>query len=342
VLRFTVSGAALSATRFAISPLFELDGLLRKLSGRSPHVLPSSWHDRLRPAYRELRRHTALDAVLALQSRGWGADFVAPVSESLSQTIDADIAQVRATPPAHAREQISQALAAQPARGDRALSGRGPSELAPSDRALAVLHSPDAVDQIADALELAWQELLAPDWPQLRAICERDAVHRAGQLARLGWAAALRGLHPDVHWQDNGIDVLRTSAEMTVAVDEQGLLLVPSVFIWPGMAAHTTPPWPRALIYPARGIAALWQLDEPGEPAALVELVGRTRAQLLVALAEPASTTQLARSMALSIGAVGDHLTVLRRAGLLHRARSGRSVLYYRTPLGDALSHVAG
>jgi DNA-binding transcriptional ArsR family regulator len=331
VLRFTVSGAALSATRFAISPLFELDGLLRKLSGRSPHVLPSSWHDRLRPAYRELRRHTALDAVLALQSRGWGADFVAPVSASLSQTIDADIAQVRATPPAHAREQISQALAAQPARGDQV----------PSDQALAVLRSANAVDQIADALELAWQELLAPDWPQLRAICERDAVHRAGQLARLGWAAALRELHPDVHWQDNGIDVRRTSADLTVAVDDQGLLLVPSVFIWPGMAAHTTPPWPRALIYPARGIAALWQVQEPGEPAALADLVGRTRAQLLAALAEPASTTQLARSLNLSVGAVGDHLTVLRRAGLLHRARSGRSVLYYRTPLGDALSHVA-
>ncbi|MDR3084504.1 MAG: helix-turn-helix domain-containing protein [Streptomyces sp.] len=66
--------------------------------------------------------------------------------------------------------------------------------------------------------------------------------------------------------------------------------------------------------------------------------MGRTRALLLLELAAPASTTQLARSLDLAPGAVGDHLTVLRRAGLLDRARTGRSVLYRRTALGDALA----
>jgi DNA-binding transcriptional ArsR family regulator len=324
MLRFRVSGEALSRTRFAISPLFELDGLLRKLSGRSAHRLPPAWHARLRPAYNRLRQETALDAVLALHSRTQGADFIAPPPGGLSQTIDADIAQVRATRLDDAREEINHALGARPS-GD--------------ERTACVLRGDDVVDRIADALERAWRELLAPDWPQLRAICERDAVHRAGELGRLGWAGALRGLHADVRWRAGTIEILRASQDITAAVGQQGLMLVPSVFVWPGLAAHTSEPWPQTLIYPARGIAALWEIPPPGEPSALTDLIGRTRTQLLKALAEPASTTQLARSLRLSVGAVGDHLAVLRRAGLLGRARSGRSVLYHRTPLGDALAH---
>ena len=62
---------------------------------------------------------------------------------------------------------------------------------------------------------------------------------------------------------------------------------------------------------------------------------------MLYALADPASTTQLARSLRLAAGAVGDHLAVLLRAGLVDRGRSGRSVVYRRTPLGDALAGAA-
>jgi hypothetical protein len=56
-------------------------------------------------------------------------------------------------------------------------------------------------------LAAAWSELLAEDWPRMRLLCERDVVHRAAELGRAGWAAALAGLHPRVQWRDGGIEV---------------------------------------------------------------------------------------------------------------------------------------
>ncbi|MEO3890795.1 helix-turn-helix domain-containing protein [Nonomuraea sp. B5E05] len=52
----------------------------------------------------------------------------------------------------------------------------------------------------------------------------------------------------------------------------------------------------------------------------------------------PATTTQLVRQLGLSLGAVGGHLAVLRESGLVTRTRTGRSVHYERTPLGESLA----
>jgi DNA-binding transcriptional ArsR family regulator len=322
MLRFEAGADDLLRSRFAISPLFELDNLLRKLSGLSPYRLPGAWSARLAPVYRRLRATTDLDAVLALHSRTRGPGFAAPPPRSLAQSIGDDLATVRATALPDARREIDRCLNLRPAR---------------DERVLAILRGDDVVERIARALQTAWHELLAADWPQLRALCERDVVHRAGQLSRSGWAGALDGLHPRVRWREGAIEILRSAENLTVFLGGQGLLLVPSVFLWPQVSAHVDPPWPATLIYPARGIAALWETPVTAIQGALGALVGRTRAGLLAALDQPASTTQLARSLGLATGAVGDHLTVLRAAGLLTKARSGRAVLYRRTPLGDAL-----
>jgi DNA-binding transcriptional ArsR family regulator len=49
------------------------------------------------------------------------------------------------------------------------------------------------------------------------------------------------------------------------------------------------------------------------------------------------STTQVARELGLSAASVSEHLSVLRRAGLVTARRSGRSVLYQRTVFGTEL-----
>jgi DNA-binding transcriptional ArsR family regulator len=57
----------------------------------------------------------------------------------------------------------------------------------------------------------------------------------------------------------------------------------------------------------------------------------------LIRLDTPKSTTQLVALTGQPLGSVGRHLKVLHEAGLASRRRAGRSVLYYRTPLGDSL-----
>jgi DNA-binding transcriptional ArsR family regulator len=98
----------------------------------------------------------------------------------------------------------------------------------------------------------------------------------------------------------------------------------------------TVPPWQPALLYPARGVAELWtSAAKPND--ALAGVLGRTKATLLAALDEPASTSALATWLALSKGTVSEHLTALRSAGILTTVRRGHSVHYRRTELGDAL-----
>ncbi len=328
-LRIEVRRDDLTMSRFALSPLWELMHALRLLSGATPRqggTVLRPWLARTRERYRALARETDLEVVLALQPAGYGADFLSPVPADLSTTIDDLLSQVRSTPVSQAHREVAEALRRQPAADPRVRR---------------ILTSDRVADYAADVLSAAWQALLEPEWPVLRAILERDVVYRAGQLASRGWAAALTGLDPSLRWRQGRIELGRWPQDEDAELGGRGLLFVPSVFIWPRLAITLDPPWPPALVYPARGVAALWQRPaRPGRPrpgAALDRLLGPSRAAILLALEQPASTTQLAASLGQSLGATGDHLAVLRAGGLLTRARSGRSVLYRRTPVGDAL-----
>jgi DNA-binding transcriptional ArsR family regulator len=323
MLRYEVTADDLLHTRFALSPLFELASLLHVLDKQTTRRLPPAWAARLEPVYLSLRADPAFRAATALHSFNRGPAFLSPPpAGGLTQTLDDDLAAVRGVPVPQVRKEIAECLAARPCD---------------DEQALAVLGRSDVVALLSAALRDAWRALIAPDWPRLRVICERDVLFRAGELGRAGWAAAFAGL-PNVRWRDNGIDLPRLRRATPVPSDGSGLLLMPSVFIWPGNAAFSEPPWPRAVIYPARGVGALWEAAPATDAGALGALIGPSRARVLRALASPASTTHLARDLNLALGATGDHLAVLLRAGLVDRARDGRSVIYRRTPLGDALA----
>lgn len=322
-MRIEASREDITASRFAISPLWELTRALRQLSGRRENRDTAAlrpWLARARDRYQRLAAEADLAVLEALETRNWGVDFISPVPAGAGTTIEELLARVRATPLDLAHREIAEILHRQPA-------GR---------RVEAILTGDGVTGYVADVLAAAWQALLEPDWPALRAILERDVVHRAGRLTSLGWAAALDDLHPKLSWQHDHME-LEIQGQTDVDLAGRGLLFVPSVFIWPGVAVSVEPPWPPALSYPARGVAALWEHNEAGQNGALGKLLGASRAAVLLALDEPASTSQLAAILGQSLGGLGDHLAVLREAGLVTRARSGRSVLYSRTPVADAL-----
>ena len=163
-------------------------------------------------------------------------------------------------------------------------------------------------------------------------LLERDVAYRARRLAEGGLAQLFEDLSPVVTLDGHELQI-RQHIPANVELDARGLLLSPSAFVAPRVAVTLEPP---AVVYPARGTAAL---VGPGPVAcgnAVSRLLGPTRAEILALLGEPSTTTTLAHVLHRSPGNIADHLAVLREAGLVARRRAGRRVLYWRTPLGHA------
>ncbi|MEG3636176.1 ArsR/SmtB family transcription factor [Micromonospora palythoicola] len=326
-MRIEVTPADVAASRYAVSPLGEAVWALRLHTGQ--HAVPglAPWVARTRPVFERLRRDCpAVGALMALLRRGgYNADFIQPPPAGTGRTFADELAVVRATPLGQARDELSRNLAGLPT---------------PPAYAHRIYDAPDVVDRLADAIEASWTALVQPDWPRLRAVLERDLVHRAGRLLAYGWGAAVADLDPRLRWVSGGglgaIEVADRDPR-SYSLDGRGLLFIPTVFGM--MINYVEPPWPFAIVYRASGVAELLGPPDPGRPEdALDRLVGRSRAAVLRALALPATTSQLVGQLGMSLGGVGDHLSVLRDAGLITRVRSGRSVRYRRTPLGDTLA----
>ncbi|RKN38866.1 ArsR/SmtB family transcription factor [Micromonospora endolithica] len=326
-MRIEVTPADIAASRYAVSPLGEAVSALRLCAGQVSAPALAPWVARARPAYERLRRERpAVGAFLALWRRGgYNADFIQPPPAGTGRTFADELAVVRATPLAQARDELRDNLA-----GHRT----------PPTYARRIFDSPQVVDLLADAIEAAWTTLVEPEWPRLRAILERDLLHRAGRLLAYGWGAAVADLDPRLRWVadgDLGAIEVADADRRTCSLAGQGLLFIPTVF--GSMINYVDPPWPFAIVYRASGVAELLGPPDPARPDdALDRLLGRGRAAVLRALAVPATTSQLVAQLGLSLGGVGDHLAVLRAAGLVAGIRAGRTVRYRRTPLGDALA----
>ena len=158
-------------------------------------------------------------------------------------------------------------------------------------------------------------------------------MHRAGVLAAYGWQQAVSGMTTRSVWV--GPDAIRFSDQNWPdrLISDEGLIFVPYTTGGGSWTCERPPHY--ALVYPARGPAAGTGADRPD---ALSSLLGAGRARIVRELAQPATSSQLATSLDLSLGTVSAHLAVLRDADVVTRARAGRSVVYQLTERGEALT----
>ncbi|MFD6889015.1 DUF5937 family protein [Streptomyces sp. NPDC059957] len=323
------SAAELAQTRFAVSPMWEVVTSFRLLYAESDPPLHRRWAEQVRPRLRSAGLDRGWLAAL-IPGGGYLADFLNPTPAGPYPDLAAELAAIRAGDPENVRSDLTAiATKYRPA-------GRRPDRPAPR---LRLLHEdPEAVlEKVTDEIQTYWELALAPYWPRIRQLLDADVFHRARQVAEHGTAHVLGELHETVRWDAGTLRMVRRHCALTREQTGSGLLLVPSAFAWPRVLTRSVAPDPLQLAYPARGIGTLWEPRATKATDAVAAVLGRSRTMLLTELDTPASTTQLARHSGLSAAAVSQHLTALRDAGLVTGHRAGRSVLYARTAIADAL-----
>ena len=315
MVSIALSAAAATRVRFAVSCLWEVLAGVRILRDPGVPAVHRRWAGRARPG---LRPDGLLSALVA-PTGGYTPDFLTPPPAGLTGDLDRELAGLRATPAALVRAHLD----LMPAEPPRELYADPPAGLA----------------RLADEIAAYWSVAVAPDWPRMRALLDAEVQRRARRLAENGTAGVLDDLHRSVSWADGVLAVDHPHCRAPDVPAGAGLVLIPSVFVWPSVMTVTAGDVPQ-LAYPARGVATLE--ERPGTTDALAALLGRGRARLLMELGTPLSTTELARRTGITAGGVSQHLTTLRGAGLVVSHRQGRAVLNSRTAVADALLAAAG
>ena len=323
MVELVLSLADVLRLRFTISPIGETVrlavGLANPTAGTNGPR--GAWLRRHPQGIEQLRQEHDLRLLLLLLSAHsrYYPDFLTPTPSTPVGDFEAELEQIRATPPERIEHEVGYCL-----------EGRRDLDSATEK----LLRSREASAHLARQLEAVWEALVAPSWPQLRDLLERDVLRRSRVLAQHGLAALFSELKPLLQLDGQRL-VVNVHVDGTRSLGGKGLRLMPSAFASCGPIAVLDED-PPTLIYPSRGVASLFW-EQQGRDVRISKLIGGTRSEILEAVGEPTHTTALARLLGRSPGNVADHLQVLHDCGLVSRARHGRNVIYARTPLGEIL-----
>ncbi len=307
---------ALHVSRFAVSPLAEtLSEAIRLRQALDRQALG----ERVAAFGRWLSGDPFVDGLLRLvTATKFLPDFVAiPPGAGQNACLADELAAMRTVDDAAARATLAEA-----------------QRYAWASDGIAWADVTDVTGRAADVFAECWTRFGEPDWARRRAVMERDIHHRAGVIAAGGWRHALDGMAPDVRWDGHDAIQFSTQTYPDRRVGSEGLVFVPHT----GMSGRWIGESPSriAFVYPAKGALA----DHSAADSGVARLLGQGRARVLAEVRVPATPSQLAAVLGVSLGTVSAHLAALRDAGVVTTRRSGRSVYYELTQAGDDLARL--
>jgi hypothetical protein len=313
MIRIRLDATDLAHTRFAFSPLWEVVASYRALLNPSMTAVHLPW---AREVLGVLRASPIAPMAALITPRLYMPDFLTPPPSTPYPRIEDELATVRATTHEIVRAEVRRTYA--------------PIGELTRDARLFIDDTDNALVALVTSLELYWRKAIAPYWPRMKALLEDDVAERARTLALSGAEALFSDLSPDIHYDGDTLTLIKRSATFhdEVTPGGRGVLLVPSVFVWPKVMSVIDPPWQTTIFYPPRGVGNLWHNAPPKPAKALATLLGETRARIFASLNAPASTQDLARLHRMPPGGVAHHLKQLAQAGMVDKRRDGRIVRY--------------
>lgn len=183
---------------------------------------------------------------------------------------------------------------------------------------------------------------IGPRWNRIRSHLDADRVQRGAVLLESGVEGLLSTLHHTITWTN---PILRvdsgTAKSHDFHLNGNGLVLMPSFFLrTPLVMFDPASPQELSVVFPARldvsSAAEIWSVRSPVK--GLANLLGRTRASVLLAIADGVATTgELANHTGTSAPAASQHTSVLRAAGLIVTRRHRGTVRHSLTEVGSTL-----
>ncbi|MFW5415391.1 winged helix-turn-helix transcriptional regulator [Nocardiopsis sp. CNT-189] len=327
MLRIHFTDADLARTTLADSPdpLWELVMSLHRLQTRQGRAKVADWHTAAR---RDLAASGLAADVknrlipIAPRSR-YFPDFLTPAEAAGG--LDAGLDAIAALPRRELDHQLGRVAAH---------SGRLPGWA----RALGE-GEPRARRELLGLLRGYHRTVLEPRWERITADADADRAVRARAVLSGGTAGLLRSFAPMMRWEPPVLHVAYIGGgDIDMHLQGRGLRLIPSYFCWlkpVALADHDLPP---VLVYPLHnGVSRPSALGPGRAEEALGALLGTTRAAILFAVADGATTGELAARLSISPAAASHHTRVLRDAGLIVSTRERNRVLHTLTGAGAGL-----
>jgi DNA-binding transcriptional ArsR family regulator len=309
-------------TRFAFSPVWEGVASFRALQKPDSAAMHLAWVKQIGPQLRKMQ----LEPMSALiTARGYMPDFLSPPPQTPYPDLESELAVIRATDHTLVRDEVTRTWAPV-------------GEMPPAARRF-LTHTDDALGELVACLRRYWDKAIKPYWPRLRALLEDDVTRRAQTLALQGAEALFSGLNSDICYAA-GVLTLRCKPFPDVDAGGRGILLVPSIFVWPRVMSTLDEPWQVTLFYPPRGVGTVWANQSEVTNKSLTLLLGSSRAQILTSLRAPSTTQDLAQIHGMPPGGVSHHLKLLLAAGMASKYRDGRVVRYRLSPTGESILNV--